>query len=873
MTKILLLDSNSLVNRAFYALPPLENKKGVFTNAIFGYLSMLSRLITDVNPTHIGAVFDLKAPTFRHKKYAEYKGKRKPMPEELACQIPILKELIAEMGIKILTLEGYEADDIIGTIAKRFDYETVIVSGDRDVLQLVDGNTVVYNTKRGVTDIKEYTTETLKDEGFTPRKVIEYKALAGDTSDNIPGCPGVGEKTAIGLLNEYGDVDGIYASINDIKGKLGERLKENKDLVYLSRELATIDTCVPIECELSDIEFKKGNISDKFIAHLNELECFKLVPRFNFGGNKVPQKAESSVSIVADLGATPVKPLGEESLPFAEEKKSPERIYIKDKDQLHDILNCAHANFSISVGKDVAFAFDENTEYVVKCAETLIDDGMNFEEAICCFRDILCSPVHKVFFDVKDKLHLFKNYDITVSEPWDDVLLKSYLSNSNYTYKSEAEFMSANGYPEDGVAGIFDIDVKLNAQLKEKELLHLYNDIELPLVKILFDMENSGFSIDIAVLDSLSEKYTEEIRTLTEEIYQVAGEKFNINSVRQLGDILFEKLSLPHGKKTKTGYSVAAEILEEIDHPIISLILRYRQIKKLLSTYIEGMRDVINKNTGKVHTIFKQCLTSTGRLSSTEPNLQNIPVRTEEGREIRRMFVPSAGNILVTADYSQIELRLLAHFSGDPVLTEAYNTGKDIHAITASKIYDVPLSLVTKEMRRRAKAVNFGIIYGISAFGLARNTGISPGEAKVFVAKYFETYPSVKAYMDANVAYAKEHGYIRTLEGRIRYFPEFNSPNKNIRNFGERASMNMPLQGSASDIIKIAMIRVYNALNAGGYKAKIILQVHDELVIDCPMEEADEVKKLLVDNMESAVRLNIPLIADGKSGKNWYMVE
>ena len=401
----------------------------------------------------------------------------------------------------------------------------------------------------------------------------------------------------------------------------------------------------------------------------------------------------------------------------------------------------------------------------------------------------------------------------------------------------------------------------------------MYYDVELPLIKVLFEIETNGFTVDLSVLEQLSQKYNEEIKSLTNDIYQLTGETFNINSNQQLGEILFEKLGLPHGKKTKTGYSVAAEILEELDHPVVTLLLRYRQIKKLQSTYIDGMRSVINKQTGKVHTIFKQCLTSTGRLSSTEPNLQNIPIRTEEGREIRRMFVASNGNLLVSADYSQIELRLLAHYSEDPVLVDAYNNGKDIHALTASKIHDVDISEVTKGMRRSAKAVNFGIIYGISAFGLAKNIGIRPYEAKEFVEKYFATYPSVKNYMECNAVFAEENGYVKTLAGRIRYFPEFRSPNRNIREFGKRAAMNMPLQGSAADIMKIAMIKVYNALKENNCKAKIILQVHDELVIDCPKDEVELVKKLLVENMQNAVELKVPLIADAKEGATWYTVE
>ncbi len=867
MSKIILLDSNSLINRAFYALPPLENKKGVFTNAIFGYLSMLARLILDHKPSHICAVFDLKAPTFRHKKYDLYKATRKPMPVELASQIPILKELLRELGITICEKEGYEADDIIGTIAKRYDEETIIVSGDRDVLQLVDENTVVFNTKRGVTDIKVYDLESLKEENLTPYKVIEYKALAGDNSDNIPGCPGVGEKTAFNLLDTYGGLDGIFENVENIKGKLGERLRDNKEQVYLSKELATIFTEVPLDIELTDIAFDRKVIGDKFFMHLKELECFKLIPRFDFD-----KRFEGIEPSKINLG-TPVKPLGEDSLPFEEVKSEIKTVFIRDISSLNNYLSLCKQIISLEIGNSICFSFDGNTEYQVICSESLLDEGVNFDQAMLSFKHVLENEnVTKIIFDVKDKMHSLQRYGVELKKPYEDVLLKSYLCNSNYSYKSAEDMISANGF--NGIAsGILLYNNVLNIELDKKELKSLYYDVELPLIKVLFDIEMNGFSIDLSVLEQLSQKYNEEIKSLTNEIYELTGETFNINSNQQLGEILFDKLGLPHGKKTKTGYSVAAEILEELDHPVVSLILRYRQIKKLQSTYIDGMRTVINKQTGKVHTIFKQCLTTTGRLSSTEPNLQNIPIRTEEGREIRKMFVASNGNVLVSADYSQIELRLLAHYSNDPVLVDAYNSNEDIHALTASKIHDVAIEEVTKSMRRSAKAVNFGIIYGISAFGLSKNIGIRPYEAKEFVDKYFDTYPSVKSYMDGNAKFAEENGYVRTLAGRIRYFPELRSSNRNIREFGKRAAMNMPLQGSAADIMKIAMIKVYNALKENNCKAKIILQVHDELVIDCPKEEISLVKKLLVENMQKAVQLNVPLIADAKEGDNWYSVE
>lgn len=872
MTKIILLDSNSLINRAYYALPPLENKKGIVTNAIFGYLSMLARLIADEAPTHIGAVFDLKAPTFRHKMYDGYKATRKPMDEALAMQIPLLKDLLAAMGIKILALEGYEADDIIGTIAKRFDLDTVIVSGDRDVLQLVDENTVVYNTRRGVTDITAYDLEKLSEEGFTPGKVIEYKALAGDNSDNIPGCPGVGEKTARDLLSRFGSVDGVYEHISEIKGKLGERLAANKETVYLSKELATINTSVPCECTLNDLGFDKTKIGEEFFEMLNELECFRLIPRFRFGeGVSAPSKTAASKPKVKDIVQE------EESfLPFATELKNAEIRVIDSLDALNGILKGNIDKIAVEAGDNIEFAVDGSCVYRIKCAADLFDEGVNFDDALHAFADVLSSDkVTKVLFDVKDKFYIFARAGIEIVPPYEDILLKSYLCNSNYSYKNYYELSAAWGAGEGAVANAFAINSSLDEELESKELTRLYREIELPLVKVLYDTEQAGFEVDLDVLNSLGEKYNAELKSLTEEIYELAGERFNINSVQQLGVILFEKLGLPHGKKTKgkTGYSVAAEILEELDHPVVTAILRYRKIKKLQSTYIEGIRAVTDPNTHKVHTVFKQCLTSTGRLSSTEPNLQNIPIRTEEGKEIRKMLVPGKGNKLVSADYSQIELRLLAHFSEDPVLTEAYRRGEDIHALTAAKIMGVPLKDVTSEMRRNAKAVNFGIIYGISAFGLAKNTGIRPYEAKEFVEKYFETYPSVKAYMDSNVEFAHAHGYIRTLAGRIRYFPEFRSPNRNIRNFGERAAMNMPLQGSAADIVKIAMLKVYDALKKGGYKAKMILQVHDELVIDTPESEVKEVAALLVECMENAAELRVPLVAEAKVGSDWYSVE
>lgn len=834
----------------------MTTRDGVFTNAVYGYLSMLARLISEHRPTHIGAVFDLKQPTFRHNMYDKYKATRKPMPDELASQLHILRELLEEMNIKILQKEGYEADDIIGTLGKRFDYDTVIVSGDKDVLQLVDYNTTVYNTRRGVTDIKIYNLESLAQDGMTPQKVIEYKALAGDSSDNIPGCPGVGEKTAHSLLKEYGDIDNLYAHIDELKGKLQERLIENKELVYLSKKLATIDTEVPIECSLDDLVYNES-FPQAFYEHLSRLECRSLIGRFKNTVTEPPFSEKEPL---------PQNPMQE---------FEPERIKITDKKELCALLSQKTKTIALDFSGNIAFAFDDSKEYYIEPALSLIDEGMAFEEALQCFREVLEGDATKLMFDVKSLMRRFAAYGITIKPPYEDILLKTYLNDVNRIPKDLKELAESNGLGSACAAAIFRLNEAADKRMSELELNKLYYELELPLIKVLYDMETAGFKIDAEMLKELSDRYSEELVSLQNTVYAIAGEVFNLNSPQQLATVLFEKLGLHPLKKTKgkTSYSVAAEVLEELDHPIIEVILRYRTLTKLQSTYLNGMRAVSDPVSGKVHTVFRQCHTTTGRLSSNEPNLQNIPIRHEEGRNIRKMFVPSEGNLLISADYSQIELRLLAHFSLDTELVRAYNENIDIHTLTASKIFDTPIEKVTKSMRRDAKAVNFGIIYGISNFGLARNTGISVQNAKQFIMKYFLTYPGVKEFMDQNVAYAKQHGYIKTLAGRIRFFPELRSPNRNIRNFGERAAMNMPLQGSASDIIKLAMLKVHKALEEGGYKAKLILQVHDELVIDAPLEEKEEVKKLLVNCMQSAVELKVPLIAEAKSGCDWFSVE
>ncbi len=846
-TKIILIDSNSLINRAFHALPPLQLADGMYTNAVFGYVSMLQKLISEEKPSHICAVFDCRAKTFRHLKYDGYKATRKPMAEELAVQIPVLQELLQKMGIKILFKEGVEADDIIGTLAKKFDKNTIIVSGDRDCLQLIDDSTTVYLTKRGVSDVIKYDKVTLMaDLGFTPKQIIEYKGLAGDSSDNIPGASGVGPKTATDLLKQYEDIDGIYAHLDEIKGKLRERLSENREQVLLSRELATICVSVQLDCDLKDLEFNYPLKAEAY-AMMRKLEFKKLTDRFKF------ETETEEISVGKEIAV--------------------ENVSVNGIDELTAIVNTIKKSDAIAfnvAGNALSFCCGDKS-YDVAFSVDLFGSGINDYDAFKIMKPFFGKDYKKVFYDVKQMKTLLNNYNIEIEQPYEDLLLKGYLLMPGRNIKDVTELLLAYGYGGKNVAAeLLSLNEELDKKLQEMELDKLYTDLELPLIQCLYDMERTGFKIDILVLNELDSIYTEQIAKLLKEIYFISGEEFNVNSTKQLGHILFEKLQLPHTKKNKTGFSVSAEVLEELEHPIAEVLLRYRQITKLKSTYIDGMRSVINKKTGKVHTCFKQSLTTTGRLSSTEPNLQNIPVRRAEGREIRRMFIPSEKCVLVSADYSQIELRLLAHFSQDENLIEAFNTGVDVHSLTASKIFRVPLESVDGSMRSSAKAVNFGIIYGISSFGLAKNASVSNSQAKRFIDEYFVTYPKVKEYMDSNVKEAKTNGYLRTMLGRVRYFPELTSSQFNIRAFGERAAMNMPLQGSASDVIKLAMLKVDEELKKQGLNAHLILQVHDELIVDTPLNEEATVKKILKDCMENVVKLRVPLIVNVASGKNWF---
>ena len=854
MEKLILIDGNSLLNRAFYATPVFTTKDGKPTNGVFGFVKLLLKIITDKNPTHIAVAFDVHAPTFRHQVYADYKAGRKPMPDDLRSQFPVLKDVLSIMGVKTVEMAGFEADDIIGTLAKKFDVQTYIYTGDRDAYQLVDDSTNVCYTRKGVSDILELTQANFKDEmGIIPAQVIDLKALMGDKSDNIPGVAGVGEKSAMGLLESYFDLDGIYAHLDEIKGALNKKLTENKETAYFSKKLATIDVHSPVDVSLADCLLKMpfaSALRDKFA----ELEFKSLLSKNIFEeGETIPQPSEQDRALVLEeIAATTI----EEGISAFQNSTA-------------DIVACYFA--------DDGFKFciaDGNTanEYAFAIKTGLLDVGFYDYQLSPLLNCIYNGKKRVISYNTKDVMHQLDGLGIAFSSPYEDVSILKCLADGLGNSDSIDFCLQYHGIAEKNKAyGLYVLYHTYIKQLRESER-NLYKTVELPLVKVLFDMEQQGVSVDGKTLGELSARYNAELSELVEKIYELAGERFNVNSTQQLGKILFEKLKIGAGsKKNKDSknYKTTAEELEKYaDVEIVQHLLRYRKIQKINSTYIEGFKPLI-KN-GKVHTTYNQSNTQTGRLSSTNPNLQNIPIRTEEGRELRKLFTASEGNVLIDADYSQIELRLLAHFSGCKELIQAYCEGKDIHAITASQVFEVPLEMVTPAMRRDAKAVNFGIIYGISAFGLANDLNISSKQAQAYINRYFETYSSVKTYMNGNVSAATNNGYVETLLGRRRVINELRASNFNVRSFGERAAMNMPLQGSSADIIKVAMLNVDRKLKEGNFKAKLVLQVHDELVIDCPETEAEEVAKLLKTEMENAVSLSVPLTVEVSVGNSWF---
>ena len=841
---LMAVDGNSLMYRAFFAMPPFTTKDGRPSGAVYGFFTMLLSAVEQYSPDALVVAFDKKGKTFRHDMFDDYKAQRKPMPDDLIPQFPVLKEALEGIGIKTLEVEGYEADDILGAMARKASgsgMQSILVTGDKDIFQLVDENSSVLLTRKGVSETELVDVDKLGEMyGLKPGQIIDLKGFMGDPSDNIPGVPGVGEKTALKLLHEYKTMDGVYDNIDKITGKLKERLEENKDSAYLSRQLATIDHSMDLDVSFDEIS------SPVFVEEYTKPVFEKL--GFN--------------SLIKRLG-------------YEKTIKSPVSVVkIEGMNALSDVIEKVRkaGTVALNFGDDITLAVNEKEEYCVVCEHSLLNIDFTRDIVLSALKPVLeDESIGKVMFSAKNASHLLSASGITLSGVCFDVSIAQYVINPADANADLARLIEK--YNLSGTcAPMLAIRSQQEKMLKDDGLWYVFNDIEMPLMCVLLGMENTGFRIDFKLLGEYSEKLGKEIDELTAGIYKATGyDDFNINSTKQLGQVLFERLGLPMLKKTKTGYSTSNDVLEKLydKHPAIELIMRYRQLTKLKSTYIDGFKEIADSD-GFVHTTFVQVSTVTGRISSKEPNLQNIPIRTEEGREIRKMFLPSdSSRKLITSDYSQIELRILASISDDSVMKQAFEDGIDIHTRTASEIFEVPVEKVTESLRRDAKAVNFGIVYGISDFGLSRNMNISVKRASVYIEKYFERFSGVRNYMDEIKKKAKADGYVTTLLGRRRYLPELKSSNYNIRSFGERAALNTPIQGSAADIIKLAMIDVYNKLSEGGYGSKLILQVHDELIVDAPESEVDEVKLLLKNSMEQAYKLDVPLLCDVGIGDNW----
>lgn len=845
MKKLVLIDGNSLFNRAFYATPIFTTSSGMPTNAIFGFVKLLFKIEEDLKPDYVLVAFDMKAPTFRHKMYEGYKATRKPMPEELAVQVEPLKNLLKAMKVAIYEREGIEADDILGTLCNKFDVHGYIYTGDRDSYQLVSDKTDVCFTKRGVSDIFRLNAENFANEtGLErPSQIVDLKSLMGDSSDNIPGVAGIGEKTAHDLLAAYGTLQGIYDHIEDIKGAVKNKLIAGKETAFLSYKLAQINTNCDINISLEDCVApdKYGEDVRKIFAELE----FKSLLSLNIFEN-----TEGETHCIA----------------------YPEKADCKNYGGVEEILKSGKT-FSVVLNDGSAEIYTDK-QYSVKLANGNDGGGLDYFSYIELLTKIYTDKSNTVVaYDYKSQLHLLQSLNVAPECDFHDVSLIAYLCGER-GYGTVKEFCTANGYdPSFSAFAVYKSFKSGFERLQKENMTELYENIEKPLVPVLFQMESEGVKVSFEMLDELSVQYTKALKEYKQKIFEACGQQFNINSPSQLGKVLFEKIGIAEVKKKKTEkYVTSAEVLDKLKdkYPVVGDILKFRQLQKLISTYIDGIKPLIDKDSGIVHTTYHQTVTTTGRLSSSNPNLQSIPIRENEGRELRKIFVAREGNVLLDADYSQIELRLLAHFSGCKELIEAFNSGVDIHAVTASQVFGVPLEEVTPKMRRDAKAVNFGIIYGISDFGLSRNLNISVATAKAYIEKYFATYSAVKDYMNANVEFAREHGYVSTLTGRKRTIPEVNSPNYNLRQFGERAAMNMPLQGAGADIIKLAMLGVTDGLKKLGLKTKLVLQVHDELVLEAPENEVEIASSVLKDKMEHAVELKVPLTVEVHSGKNWY---
>lgn len=866
MKRLLILDGNSLLNRAFYAVPLLSNSEGTHTNAIYGFTNMLFKMKDDIKPDYIVCTFDKKAPTFRHLEYEDYKAGRKKMPPELAEQFPIVKEMLKLFSITTYELDGFEADDIIGSLAKFAENEGIevyVMTGDKDALQLASKNINVCITKKGVSETEVYNYDRMVEEfGVTPTQFIDVKGLMGDKSDNIPGVPGVGEKTAFKLIKEYGSVESVLENIDNISGKkLKENLTEYSEQAIFSKKLATIMTDVPIEFNLDEIKSKDDYNKDELKALFTKLQMKSILEKLSDGEEKEPE-VEIKITNIED---------GKELEKLLKNIKN--EVYInftylnKEKYSTIEIdkifINYDGKNYSVSFKELIK---EENNIKLFKDFfqdENILKNGYSVKNALTALRK-LGIDLKGLAFDCELAAYLI---DSSKGEYSLLSLVNNYLSKFPNIKEGEEELV--------GISFMKDLTLVLKKKIEEEKMERLMYDIELPLELVLSSMESIGFRVNKNILDELSVKFKRELDETQKEIFELADEEFNINSPKQLGKILFEKLDLPVIKKTKTGYSTNAEVLEKLKdkHPIIEKITYFRQLSKIYSTYVEGLKSVIDTD-GSIHSTFNQTVTTTGRLSSTEPNLQNIPIKYEMGREIRKVFIPKEeGDLLISADYSQIELRVLAHISGDENMINAFNHHSDIHTKTASEVFKVPVEEVTSLMRSRAKAVNFGIVYGISDFSLSQDLNIPRKEAKEYMDIYFERYPKIQEYISNVIEEAKTKGYVLTMLNRRRYIPEVNASNKIVKALGERLAMNAPIQGTAADIIKLAMVNVYNKIIELNLKSRLILQVHDELIINVVPGELEVVKKLLKEEMENTIKLSVPLDVDVNVGEDWYRLK
>ena len=857
--KFLVIDGSSLIHRAFFALPPLMNKQGVHTGAVYGLCNMLLKLLGDLQPRYMAVAFDKSRKTFRTELYADYKGQRKPTPSELSEQFPLSMKVLDALGIHTLELDNYEADDIIGTFAKAApeDVEVIIVTGDRDELQLVDKRTKVYYTKRGISDIQIFDEAEFAAnyEGLEPKQLIELKGLMGDTSDNIPGVPGVGPKTAIKLIKEYGTVANVLANIDKVSAKaLKAKLEANKESALLSQKLATICTEAPVDTNISLYELRPINESAR--ALLQDLEFRNMYERFAavLGGE------QNSFDLFGEV-------VEQESAPIVNLSagKAADKLF-------EDLLSAQIAvPFVVTISGTLPELYFSRAEILYNDTVYVLDTMSQCWEQ---FKAWLAAPCLKQTVDAKEIYKCALCLGIKPQGLVEDVALAAYVADpghSSYALADLNKLYLNNALPTD-VENVAQLVPLLKEQLEQREQLALYQELELPLAPVLAQMEYNGITPDMELLAQLNEDMSFRIAKLERLAEEQAGESFNLKSPKQLGVVLFEHLQLPVIKKTKTGYSTDVKVLEALQgkHPLIDTILEHRKLAKLQSTYLEGLQPLVNAKTGRIHTHFQQTVTVTGRLSSTDPNLQNIPTRTEEGKQIRRIFGPGTGyDYLMSCDYSQVELRILACIAQDKLLLESFRHGQDVHARTASEVFSVPLDEVSSQMRSRAKAVNFGIVYGISDFGLANQLQVSRKEAAGYIESYFARYTGVKKYMEEIVAAAREQGYVSTLMGRRRYLPDIRHSNFNLRSFAERTAINTPIQGTAADIMKKAMIDVQRALEAAQLKSHILLQVHDELVLEVTEDEKDKVAALVQEAMENAVQMEIPLLAEVNFGKNW----